>query len=55
LRLLMKRVIGFGIKADYILMDRWFCWPAIHARFGADLPVICMAKKRPKVFYRQQG
>lgn len=52
---MVKRVIRFGIKADYILMDSWFCWPAILAQLGAHLPVICMGKNMPKVFYQHQG
>lgn len=54
LETLVKRAMSFGIKADYILMDSWFCWPAIMARLGAYLPVICMAKNMPKVFYCYQ-
>lgn len=54
LEAMVKRVISFGIKADYILMDSWFCWPRILAKLGAHLPVICMAKNMPKVFYRHQ-
>jgi len=54
LETLVKRAMSFGIKADYILMDSWFCWPAILARLGAYLPVICMAKNMPKVFYCYQ-
>ncbi len=54
LEAMVKRVIRFGVKADYILMDSWFCWPAILARLGAHLPVICVAKNMPKVFYRHQ-
>ncbi|MEE4254462.1 MAG: transposase [Desulfuromusa sp.] len=54
LEAMVKRVISFGIKADYILMDSWFCWPTILAKLGAHLPVICMAKNMPKVFYRHQ-
>ncbi len=52
---MVKRVIGHGIRADYLLMDSWFCWPVLLAKLGAHLPVICMAKNMPKVFYRHQG
>jgi hypothetical protein len=52
---MVKRVLALGIKANYILMDSWFCWPAILAKLGEYLPVICMAKNMPKVFYRHQG
>lgn len=52
---MVKRVLSLGVKANYILMDSWFCWPAILAKLGQHLPVICMAKDMPKVFYRHQG
>ncbi|MDO9042332.1 MAG: transposase [Desulfocapsaceae bacterium] len=49
---MVKRVLSLGVKADYILMDSWFCWPAILAKLGQHLPVICMAKNMPTVLYR---
>ena len=49
---MVKRALAVGIEADYILMDSWFCWPAILAKLGQHLPVISMAKNMPKVFYR---
>ena len=52
---MVKRALARGIEADYILMDSWFGWPAICARLGQYLPVICMIKNMPKVFYRYQG
>lgn len=52
---MVKRALSLGIKADYILMDSWFCWPAILAKLGQHLPVICMAKNMPRVFYLHQG
>lgn len=54
LEVMVKRAISYGIKADYLLMDSWFCWPSILAQLGKHLPVICMAKNMPKVFYRHQ-
>ncbi len=27
LEAMVKRAISYGIKADYLLMDSWFCWP----------------------------
>lgn len=51
---MVKRALSLGIEADYILMDSWFCWPAILAQLGRYLPVICMAKNIPNVFYRHQ-
>ena len=52
---MVKRALSLGIEADYILMDSWFCWPSILAQLGQHLPVICMGKDMPKVFYRYKG
>jgi DDE superfamily endonuclease len=52
---MVKRALTLGIKADYILMDSWFCWPKILAKLGEHLPVISIAKDMPKVFYNHQG
>ncbi len=51
---MVKRALALGIEADYILMDSWFCWPAILAKLGKHVPVISMAKNIPTVFYRYQ-
>lgn len=55
LETMVKRAINFGLQADYILMDSWFCFSKILATLGKHLPVICMAKDMPKVFYKHQG
>ena len=55
LETMVKRVLRLGIRADYILMDSWFCFPTLLAKLGKHLPVICMAKDMPKVFYRHNG
>ena len=55
LEAMVKRVINFGIRADYILMDSWFCFPAILAALGKHVPVICMAKDMPTLLYRYKG
>jgi hypothetical protein len=52
---MVQRALALGIKADYILMDSWFSFPAILAKLGQHLPVICMAKNMPKVFYNHDG
>jgi len=52
---MVKRVLTLGIRADYLLMDSWFAFPALLATLGAHLPVICMGKDMPKVFYRHRG
>ena len=36
-------------------MDSWFAFPALLATLGRHLPVICMGKGMPEVFYRHQG
>ena len=51
---MVKRVLARGIRADYLLMDNWFAFPTILATLGKHLPVICMGKDMPKVFYRHQ-
>jgi len=52
---MVKRVLRLGVRADYILMDSWFCFPALLARLGKHIPVICMAKDMPNIFYRHKG
>ena len=45
LEIMVKRALRRGIKADYILMDSWFSFPANLNVIGKKhLPVICMAK-----------
>jgi hypothetical protein len=55
LETMVKRVLAKGIRADYLLMDSWFCFPALLSVVGKHLPVICMAKNLPKVFYSYKG
>jgi hypothetical protein len=55
LETMVQRALALGVKADYILMDSWFSFPAILAKLGQHLPVICMAKNMPKVFYNYNG
>jgi len=52
---MVKWVPVKGIRADYIVMNSWFCFPALLARIGMHLQVICMAKNMHKVFYYYQG
>ena len=55
LETMVKRALAYGIQADYILMDSWFCFPAMLAKLGKHLPVISMAKNTPKVLYRYRN
>ena len=54
LETMVQRVLALGIpvRADYLLMDSWFAFPALLATLGKHLPVICMGKDMPRVFYR---
>lgn len=52
---MVKRVLGLGIEAHYLLMDSWFSFPTLLATLGAHLPVICMAKDMRNNFYRHDG
>lgn len=52
---MVKRAIHAGIRASYILMDSWFAFPAIITKLSAHVPVICMLKRMPKVFYTWRG
>jgi len=44
LETMVKRVLTLGIRADYLLMDSWFAFPALLATLGKHLPVICMGR-----------
>lgn len=55
LETMVKRVLSAGVRADYLLMDSWFCFPALLAILGRHLPVICMTKDMPKVWYLHKG
>lgn len=52
--LMVKRTMSLGIKADYLLMDSWFCFASLVGKLSAYLPVICMAKDMTSNFYRYQ-
>jgi DDE superfamily endonuclease len=52
---MIKRALSLGVKAQYILMDSWFGFPKIIKTLSAFLPVICMLKRMPRVFYCYKG
>lgn len=54
LEVMVKRVMALGVRADYLLMDSWFCFASLIAKLTAHLPVICMAKDIVSNFYRYQ-
>lgn len=55
LEIMLKRVLAAGMEANYVLMDSWFSFPAIISTLSRHLPVICMLKNMPKVFYGYDG
>lgn len=55
LEVMVKRALFLGIRADYLLMDSWFCFASLVAKLSAHLPVICMAKDMTSNFYRYQN
>ena len=52
---IISRVLRFGIRADYILMDSWFAFPKIIQMLSTYVPVICMLKNMHRVFYEYNG
>ncbi|WP_319548634.1 transposase [Desulfogranum marinum] len=48
---MVKRVLARGVRADYLLLDSWFCFSGLIARLSKDIPVICMAKDLKSVLY----
>jgi hypothetical protein len=52
---MIRRVLRFGIRADYILMDSWFALPKIIQMLSTNVPVICMLKNMYRVFYEYNG
>lgn len=54
LETIVKRTLALGIRADYLLMDSWFCFASLIAKLSVHLPVICMAKDMRSNFYRYQ-
>ncbi|WP_319759142.1 transposase [Maridesulfovibrio sp.] len=49
---MLRRALFAGIRAKYLLMDRWFDMPSIIADTSEFLPVICMVKRTSKILYR---
>jgi len=45
---MVKRAIGMGIRAKYILMDSWFSAPSVIAKLREHIHIICMLKDHPK-------
>ena len=52
---MVKRVLGMGIKAQYLLMDSWFSMPSTIANLRDHIHVVGMIKRSSKIYYRFQG
>ncbi len=48
---MVKRALAKGVRADYLLMDSWFCFAGLIARLSSKVPVICMGKDLNSIFY----
>ena len=52
---IIRRILRFGIRANYILMDSWFALPKIIQALSTYVPVICMLKNMYRVYYEYNG
>lgn len=52
---MVERILKAGIKARYVLMDRWFTMPSNIAVLREHLDVIGMVKKSSKIHYEHNG
>lgn len=52
---MIKRVLALGLKADYILMDSWFCFASLVAKLAKHAAVICLVKDLTSNFYLYQN
>ena len=55
LTVMIKRILKAGIKARYLLMDRWFTMPAVIEKLAEHIEVIGMVKNTPKIHYHFNG
>lgn len=53
--MMIRRVIFYRIRVDYILMDSWFGWPTLISELHKSAPVICMVKRTQKILYGFAG
>jgi len=52
---MLKRAIGMGVRAKYLLMDSWFSAPSIIAKLRRHIHIICMLKDHPHWLYQYKG
>ncbi len=51
---MVKRALGLGVRAKYVLMDSWFSMPSVIAGLRQHIHLICMRKAPPKWLYEYQ-
>jgi hypothetical protein len=52
---MVKRALGLGVKAKYLLMDSWFAMPNTIAELRQHIHIVGMIKRSPKIHYTFQG
>ncbi len=52
---MVKRVLGMGVRAKYLLMDSWFSAPSVIAKLRQHIHIICMLKDHPNWRYEYKG
>jgi hypothetical protein len=52
---MVKRALGMGVRAKYLLMDSWFSAPSVIAKLRQHIHIICMLKDHPKWLYEYKG
>ena len=52
---MVSRILGLGIRAQYLLMDSWFAMPCTIDMLQKYIHVVCMVKRTPKIHYTFQG
>jgi len=52
---MVKRALGIGICAKYLLMDSWFSAPSVIAKLRQHIHIICMLKDHPNWLYEYKG
>ncbi len=52
---MVKRALGMGVRAKYLLMDSWFSAPSVIAKLRQHIHIICMLKDHPNWRYEYKG
>ena len=52
---MLKRALGLGIRAKYLLIDSWFSAPSIISCLRQHIHIICMLKDHPNWLFEYNG